>query len=53
MLYEVITQVHTVGGVMINVMGKQVQGPEAVVDIAMTLGTVAGGPAVLQSYNFV
>src|SRR5210317_224036 len=40
-------QVHTVGGVMINVMGKQVQG-RTVIYIAMTLRTVAGDPAVLQ-----
>ena len=39
-------KVHTVGRVMINVMGKQIKG-STVVDIAVTLGTVAGDPAVL------
>ena len=32
-------QVHTVGGVMINVMGKQVQG-STVIYVAVTTGTV-------------
>ena len=40
-------QVHTVGCVMVYVMGEQVQG-STVIYIAVTLGTVAGDPAVLQ-----
>ena len=40
-------QVHTVGGVMVYVMGEQVKG-RTVIYIAVTLGTVAGDPAVLQ-----
>ena len=40
-------QVHTVGRVMVNVMGKQIKG-RTVVDSAVTLRTVAGDPAVLQ-----
>ncbi len=40
-------QVHTVGCVMVYVMGEQVKG-SAVIYIAVTLGTVAGDPAVLQ-----
>ena len=40
-------QVHTVGGIMVDVMGKQVK-RRTVIDIAVTLRTVAGDPAVLQ-----
>ena len=40
-------QVHTVGRIMIDVMGEQVQ-RRTVIDIAVALGTVAGDPAVLQ-----
>ena len=37
---------HTVGGRMVDVMGIQVQ-RSTVIYIAVTLGTVAGDPAVL------
>ena len=40
-------QRHTVGRIMVNVMGEQVQG-RIVVNVAMTLGTIASHPAVLQ-----
>ena len=40
-------QGHITGGVMVDVMGKQVKG-RTVIYIAVTLRTVAGGPAVLQ-----
>ena len=40
-------QGHTVGGVMIDVMGKEVK-RRTVINVAVALGTVAGGPAVLQ-----
>ena len=40
-------QVHTIGCVMVYVMGKQVKG-STVIYVAVTLGTVAGDPAVLQ-----
>ena len=40
-------QVHTVGGVMVNVMGKEIKG-STVIYVAVTLRTVAGNPAVLQ-----
>ena len=39
--------VHKVARVMVNVMGKEIK-RRAVVNIAVTLGTVAGDPAVLQ-----
>ena len=40
-------QGHITGGVMVDVMGIQVKG-RTVIYIAVTLRTVAGGPAVLQ-----
>ena len=40
-------QVHTVGRIMINVMGKQIK-RRAVINVAVTLRTVAGDPAVLE-----
>jgi hypothetical protein len=41
-------QVHTVGCVMVYVMGIEVKGACTVIYIAMTLATFAGDPAALQ-----
>ncbi len=41
-------QVHTVGCVMVYVMGEQVKGACTVIYITVTLATFAGDPAALQ-----